>query len=143
MSKFIKLSDEVVESFKKVYKSKSVAHGISLVFIGDDSLKGLVKVSKINDQYAFLLGKEEGVTVLVTINERLFFDFADDTVSIELLFEQEIDKIDFNLDSGKLKLRKPDIMTTSGIVEKHGMDALIKANGLKLILLEKKQEENE
>ena len=74
------------------------------------------------DQYSFLLDKE----LLVSINEDLMDIFDDESVVI--LFEQEIDKISIDTQSGKIKLIKADLVTFSSLVSKYGIDKITKAN---------------
>jgi hypothetical protein len=44
-----------------------------------------------------------------------------DDESIDILLEQEIDKISFNIETGKVKLIKPDISTFSSLIKKWGI----------------------
>jgi hypothetical protein len=51
-----------------------------------------------------------------------------DEESVTILFEQEIDKIYINIDSGKIKLVKTDLNTFSSLVNKYGMEKVARAN---------------
>ena len=51
-----------------------------------------------------------------------------DEESVTILFEQEIDKININLDSGKIKLVKTDLNTFSSLVNKYGVEKVARAN---------------
>ena len=61
-------------------------------------------------------------------------DFDDE--SINILFEQEIDKITFNVETGKIKLRKTDINTFASLIKKWGIEKISKANQLAEITTE-------
>ena len=65
-----------------------------------------------------------------------------DEESITILFEQEIDKIEINLDSGKIKLLKTDLNTFSSLVNKYGVEKVTKANGIEVLYQQQKIDAN-
>ena len=99
--------------------------------------KNLIKISKISDQFSFLMEKE----LLVSINEALMLVF--DEESVEILIEQEIDKISVNIDTGKIKLVKPDLTTFSSLINKYGIDKIARANKVEELYSEQKQDSEE
>lgn len=123
VSKFYDVSDETVNTFSEIVRKK-VLNDVSFQFIGSDSQKVVIKISKLSEQYEYMLKKH----ILVSINEKLMVDFDDE--SIEILFEQEIDKITFNIETGKVKLRKTDINTFASLIKKHGIEKISRANQL-------------
>jgi hypothetical protein len=48
--------------------------------------------------------------------------------SITILIEQEIDKVSMNIETGKIKLIKPDLTTFSALINKYGVDKIARAN---------------
>ena len=82
----------------------------------------MIKISKITDQFSFLLEKE----LLISVNEDLLNVFDDESITI--LIEQEIDKISIDTQSGKIKMIKPDLTTFSSLISKYGVDKVAKAN---------------
>jgi hypothetical protein len=122
MAKFYKLSDETVQIFKNIYIRKSFPFNIGFEFIGSESQKNLIKITKLADPISFTLEKE----MLVMINESLIDVFDEESVNI--LVEQELDKISINMDSGKIKLIKPDLTTFSSLINKYGIEKIAKAN---------------
>jgi hypothetical protein len=122
MSKFYEVSDETEKLFFSVFNKKSFPVSVKFQFIGSESQKNLIKISKINDQFSFLLEKE----LLVCINEDLLNVF--DEQSITILIEQEIDKVSIDTQSGKIKMIKPDLTTFSSLITKYGVDKVAKAN---------------
>ncbi len=122
MSKFYDLSDSAKESFYLVFNKKTFPINIGFQFIGTDKQKNLIKISKISDQYSFLMEKE----LLVCINESLMDKF--DKESITILIEQEIDKVSIDTDSGKIKMVKTDLNTFSSLINKYGVEKVAKAN---------------
>ncbi len=122
MSKFYELSEFSTEKFYSVFKKKTFPLSVGFKFIGSEGQKTLVKISKLSDQYVFMLDKE----LLVCINEDLMNKFDDE--SIEILIEQEIDKISIDIDKGKIKMIKPDLNTFSSLINKYGVDKVARAN---------------
>ena len=123
MSKFYDVSEDTQNKFLEIVRKK-VLNDVSFQFIGSDSQKIVCKVSKLSDQYEYLLKNH----ILVSINEVLMSKFDDE--SINILFEQEIDKISFNVETGKVKLVKPDISTFSSLIKKWGIEKISRANQL-------------
>jgi len=129
ISKFYDVSEETQNKFLEIVRKK-VLNDVSFQFIGNDSQKVVCKVSKLSDQYEYLLKNH----ILVSINEVLMSKFDDE--SIDILFEQEIDKISFNVETGKVKLVKPDISTFSSLIKKWGIEKISRANQLSDITAE-------
>lgn len=137
MSKFYNLSDDTIETFKTIFSKKSFPFNLGFQYIGSESQKNLIKITKISDQFSFLLEKE----LLVSINEDLMLVF--DEESVEILIEQEIDKISVNIDTGKIKLVKPDLTTFSSLINKYGIDKIARANKVEELYTEQKQDTEE
>ncbi|NBP01678.1 MAG: hypothetical protein EBU90_16390 [Proteobacteria bacterium] len=134
MDRFYELSEDTVESFYSVFNKKSFPVSIEIQFVGDTKQKNLVKISKIADDYSFILKKE----LKVTVNEDLMNQFDDESITI--LFEQEIDKINMNIESGKIKLVKTDLNTFSSLVNKWGVEKVARANKVEELYNQQKQD---
>lgn len=137
MSKFYQVSEETITTFKTIFNKKSFPFNVGFEFVGSESQKNLIKISKMPDQFAFILEKE----LLVTINDDLMSVF--DEESIQILMEQEIDKISVNMDTGKIKMIKPDLTTFSGLINKYGIEKVAKANKVEELYSEQKQDAEE
>lgn len=133
-NKFYELSQDTIDDFIRVYQKKTFGIELNFQFVGSRSQKTLIKLSKLSDQYSFLLGKN----ILVSINEELM-DVIDEE-SINILFEQEIDKVNINLESGKIKMIKPDLTTFSALINKHGIDKIFKANQTEELISDQKND---
>lgn len=131
---FYDLSEEVVALFMEIYNTKAFPVNIGFKFIGCAKQKQLVKISKITDEYNYFLGKE----ILVKVNEDLY-DAFDESMR-EILFEQEIEKITVNPNNGKIKTTKPDLNTFSGLVNKHGIEKVARANQVEEIFNQQKSD---
>jgi hypothetical protein len=137
MSKFYSLSNETIDTFKSVFNKKSFPFNVGFQFVGSESQKNLIKISKMPDQFAFILEKE----LLISINDDLMSVFEEE--SIQILMEQEIDKISVNMDTGKIKMIKPDLTTFSGLINKYGIEKVAKANKVEELYAEQKQDAEE
>jgi len=122
MSKFYEISEDTKKDFFDIFNKKSFPLSLNFQFVGSESQKNLIKISKISDQFSFLMNKD----LLVSINEDLMSVF--DQTSITILIEQEIDKINMDIKSGKIKMVKPDLSTFSSIISKYGVEKVAKAN---------------
>lgn len=134
MSKFYTVSDETIDTFHKIFEKKAFPFNIGFQFIGCESQKSLIKISKLPDQYVFILEKE----LLVTINDELMSVF--DEESIQILIEQELDKISINMDNGKIKMIKPDLNTFSGLINKYGIEKVARANKVEELYSQQKED---
>lgn len=137
MSKFYDVSEETISTFKTIFNKKSFPFNIGFQFVGSESQKNLIKISKMPDQFVFILEKE----LLVTINDELMNVF--DEESVQILMEQEIDKISVNMDTGKIKMIKPDLNTFSGLINKYGIEKVAKANKVEELYADQKQDAEE
>ena len=134
MDRFYELSQDTIDDFFAVFNKKSFPIAIKFQFIGDSKQKNLVKIAKVADDMAFILQKE----LKVTINEDLLNVYDEESATI--LFEQEIDKININLDSGKIKLVKTDLNTFSSLVNKYGVEKVARANKVEELYQEQQKD---
>lgn len=134
MDNFYEVSEDTIKTFFEIFNKKSFPVNIGFQFIGNEKQKELIKVTKIADPYAFLVKKE----ILVSINDDLMSVF--DEESITILMEQEIDKININIETGKIKLVKTDLNTFSSIVNKYGVEKVARANKVEELYQEQKKD---
>lgn len=137
MSKFYNLSDDAISRFEEVFNKKAFPLNVGFQYVGSESQKELIKVTKVPDVYNFLLEKE----LLVSINEDLMDKFDDESVTI--LIEQELDKISINIDSGKIKFVKPDLSTFASLVSKYGIEKVSRANQVEDLYNQQKMDSDE
>jgi hypothetical protein len=138
---FYEVSDDTIADFNEVFDKKSFPIKIDFQFLGHRKQKGLIKISKISDQYSAILAIELGSPreLLVTINEDLMDAFDEESRTI--LIEQEIDKINMNVESGKIKLVKTDLNTFASLVNKYGVEKVSRANSVETLLIEQKEDQ--
>ena len=134
---FYELDETTEELFMEVFNKKSFPVNVSFQFIGSSKQKQLIKVAKIADDFAFVLKKD----LKVIINEDLLDVF--DEESITILIEQEIDKININMESGKIKLVGTDLNTFSSIVNKYCVEKVARANKVEELYSEQQSDAKE
>lgn len=134
MDRFAELYQDTIDDFLKIFDKKSFPIPIKFQFIGDSKQKNLIKISKIADDFSFILKKE----LKVSINENLLNVYDEESVTI--LFEHEIDKININIDTGKIKLVKTDLNTFSSLVNKYGVEKVARANKVEELYQSQKQD---
>jgi hypothetical protein len=112
---------DVIEFFEKLSEDFSIPVDIKFYYVVNNKQKTLVKISKIPDQYAIGLKSD----IIVSFNE-VYFDNLDDESKI-ILISQEIDKLEFNSETGTLKMGKATIETSKGIIKKYSYDEVERA----------------
>ena len=119
---FHNLSDYIIEYFNALEEKLSLPVDFKFVYQADDKQKTLIKIIKVPDRYSTLLNAE----LLISFNED-YFDAFDDEAK-DILIDQELALLQFDLENGKLKIGRPDLITSSGIVRKYGVEAVGRAN---------------
>jgi len=132
---FHELADYVVDYFDNLERKLSLPVDIKYVYQADDKQKSLIKIVKIADRYANLLSAD----LLISFNEDFFDAFDDEAKNI--LIDQELALIEFNLEKGTLKLGKADLITSSGVIKKYGVDAVERANQVKSLFNDQQLEQ--
>jgi hypothetical protein len=134
---YYELDKEIIDFFNEKEREFGFAMSIKYIFQANCKQKSLIKINKLADNYAILLNAD----ALITIND-MYFDKFDDEIRT-ILFEQEIDKIQVNLDKGTFKLVQPNLKTSVGIIKRHTYESVERANETERILAESKGEERE
>lgn len=119
---FHELADYIEDFFNEMKKKLNLAVDIKYAFQANDKQKALVIIKKVPDNYAVLLKAD----LLVTFNEDYFDAFDDE--SKKILIDQELAKIEFNMEKGTLKITKPDLVTSSAIIKKYSLESVERAN---------------
>ncbi len=130
------LEEDVIEFFKKVLGTKNIATEIKFYFLEHSKQKRLIKICKIPDQYA--LGMD--ANVLVVINSSYYDNIKEDLIK-NILFEQEIDRIEYDYQKNKIKIGKSNLITSKGVVEKYNIKEVERAIEIEE-MLEKQGKEN-
>ena len=119
---FHELTDYIVEYFQKLEEKLSLPIDLKYVYQADNKQKTLIKIIKIADRYSVLLKAD----LLVSINEDYFDKFDDEAKGI--LIDQELALVECDLEKGTIKIGKADLITSTGIIKKYGVEAVERAN---------------
>lgn len=122
------------ETFKSIISTLALPFQISFKLVNNEKQKKLIQINKISDVYVFLTGHE----VLVSFNEN-YMDTLDEQ-STKILIQQEMDRLHMDLNSGKIKIQKPELSTSVGVIQKYGIDDVARANKLEELIKEQKDD---
>jgi hypothetical protein len=134
-NRYFELQDETIEFFNDVVQNLAFPMRINFKVIGDSKQKALIVVKKVSPVYEFVTESQ----ILVTINEDLY-DLMSGDDATELLFREAINNIELNVESGAVKVVKPNLYTSTGIVERYGLEAVKRAKDLEKETLEQSEE---
>lgn len=129
-SKFSDISEDTEKFFNNLLKKINQPFVLKFLLINNEKLKTAIKIQKISEVYQHICKAD----VIVFFNEDIF-DKLDNSAK-EILLRQELDKISVNVESGKIKLVKPDVVTFSGILKKFGFEKVARANQLNDLVTE-------
>ena len=131
------LSDSVIDYFKGIESSFAMPMDIKFTFVANSKQKKLIKISKIADTYSYLLDSD----ILVIFNEDYFENFDDN--SKQILVEQEIDRIEFDLEKGTFKIGKANFSSNRGIIEKYTYKQVQRAVEIEKLYEQQKKDEQQ
>lgn len=134
MDNFYELSVDTINDFYDVFNKKTFPVTIGIQFIGTSKQKQLIKIAKLADDIAFVLQKD----IKVMINEDLMDAFDEESRTI--LIEQEIEKINMNLETGKIKMVNTALNTFPSLVAKYGVEKVSRANQVEMLFIEQKED---
>jgi hypothetical protein len=134
---YYELDKEIIDFFNEIEREFAFAMNIKYIFQANSKQKSLVKLQKLADNYSVLLNAD----MLITVNDMYFDKFDEEIRTIQ--FEQEIDKIQVNLDKGTFKLIQPNLKTSIGIIKRHTYASVERANETERLLSESKGEQGE
>jgi hypothetical protein len=125
------LEQEIVDKFVSRVEKIALPKDLKFAFQGVEKLNTLIKISKIPDHYVFETGKD----ILVQINPEYYIavETSDENSTtsensiIDILFDQEIDKIKYDFEKDKLKISKPTFSSNKGIIDKYSFEEVSRA----------------
>lgn len=123
-SKFYDLTEDTLEQVKKIIGQMALPFNIKIKYLGDNKLKKLISLKKASD----VLTHINAIDLLLFINEDYLLKLEGQTA--EILMTQELDRLQFDIASGKFKIAKFPLQTTAGVLKKYGIEAVAEANEL-------------
>jgi hypothetical protein len=124
VEKYHELSESTVEEIKELVSKMAMPFQVNFRYLGNAKQKALLNVSKMQPQIAFMTN----LHVLIQVNEEYFDKFDEEAKTI--LMRQELDRIQFDSNSGAIKIAKPELTTSVGVITKYGIEAVARANKL-------------
>lgn len=137
MVKFEEPSDDVIEVFEKVKKSKLIPDWVQFEVLVNNKMKQVYKIMKMSDLVETL---SKGVNFAVIINEEIFDGLTDEQQ--EMLMDECIAGVGVS-ETDTLMLDKPDINTYTGVLQRYGHDSVITLHESIKSLFDKKKEEED
>lgn len=127
MSKYTEVAPDIQEQFDRFISNIEGLGELNIKVIGCPKLKDVCKVSKSNDLLKHLTEND----VIILINEAIF-DALEPEQQL-MVIEENIARIYFDAEKGKVTLNSPDFETFSLLLIKYGAE---KCLNLKLLLKE-------
>jgi len=137
MVKFEEPSDDVIEVFEKVKKSKLIPDWVQFEVLVNNKMKQVYKIMKMTDLVETL---SKGVNFAIIVNEEIFDDLTSEQQ--EMLMDECIAGVGVS-ETDTLMLDKPDINTYTGVLQKYGHDSVITLHESIKSLFDKKKEEED
>lgn len=133
---FYEVSSDTIADFFDVFDKQTFPIAIQIQFMGAKKQKQLIKITKVPDQFVLALGGKE---LFVSINEDLMDAFDEESRTI--LIEQEINKINMNMTTGKVKVVETTKLSLD-MINKYGTEKVARANQVESLLVEQTEDKN-
>jgi len=136
-SKFYDLSEDTLDQVKKIIGQMALPFNIKIKYLGNNKLKKLIALKKASDELSHI----NAIDLLLFINEDYLLKLEGNTA--EILMTQELDRLQFDIASGKFKIAKFPLQTTAGVLKKYGIEAVAEANELSELFTQQKKDGKE
>lgn len=134
------LEQDIIDYFNERFEKISLPIDLSFLFQKNNKKKQLITLTKIPENYAYALKKQ----IIVEINDVYYDNFnAEDENITKILFDQEIDRIEANLEKGTFKLVQPNFKASKGIIEKYGFEEVDRAMEVESLFEKQQKDKNE
>lgn len=119
MAKFEEVFEDTQKLFDEIMVKTELDRVLTIKLYANNTQKTLSSLKKESE-----LGKlNTGIDVYIVLNEEIFDELPE---PFKLLAVEEIiSQIEFNPESGAIKLNKGDFQTPSGFLEKYGEDTVV------------------
>lgn len=125
------LEQDIIDKFVSRLEKIALPKELKFAYQGVEKLNTLIKISKIPDHYVFETNKD----ILVQINPDYYLavETSDENSTtsensiIDILFDQEIDKIQYDFEKEKLRISKPTFSSNKGIIDKYSFEEVSRA----------------
>jgi hypothetical protein len=138
MARYEEPFEDTTDLYNKHIEKVGISQFINITVLTNNKAKDIYKVNKANE----LLKYRTGDDIIIVINENVLDKL--DEADKEMIIEESISSIHYNLEKDKIEITRPDVVTFSGILSKHGFDKWNRVREtIKLLFESEKQTENE
>jgi hypothetical protein len=116
MARYEEPFEDTTDLYKKHLENAGLTTYINVTVLTNNRAKDIYKVNKANE----LLKYRTGDDIIIVINENVL-DKLDDADK-EMVIEESISSIHYNAEKDKIEISKPDVVTFSGVLSKHGFE---------------------
>jgi hypothetical protein len=138
MARYEEPFEDTTDLYNKYIEKAGIAQFINITVLTNNKAKDIYKVNKANE----LLRYRTGDDIIIVINEKVLDKL--DEADKEMVIEESISSIHYNLEKDRIEISKPDVVTFSGVLSKHTFekwDAL--RESIKTLYAAEKQAEDE
>lgn len=93
---------------------------VRLVVVANDSMKDIGKIKKAPD----LLKYFSDADVIIEFNENIFEQLEDE--QRQIVADDFMSRVSYNYDKDKIEITKPDVVTSTGIIDKYGTEKVLR-----------------
>lgn len=136
-SKLYDLSEDTIDQVKKIFDQMALPFTIKIKYIGHAKMKKLIALKKASEELAYI----NSIDLIVFVNEDYLLKLEEKNV--EILLTQELDRLQFNMETGKFNIAKFGVQTTAGVLKKYGIDAVAEANEISELYTQQKKDGKE
>jgi hypothetical protein len=134
--------EEVFEETKNLYTQLMLASGISnninITILANNKAKDIFKVNKANE----LLKYRTGDDIIIVLNEKIFDQLT--PAQRRIVAEESLASVGYDLESEKIVISKPDVVTFSGLLSKHSFEVWnVLRESIKSLYAKEEQTEDE
>ena len=134
-ARYYEVGDSTLRVFNESVQKLSLPMKIKFRVVGDTKLKSLIQIAKVSPIYEFITEQQ----IIVYINEDELDNLSVDE-SVALLFREGLNGIVPNLETGVIKIEKPNTATFRSIIEKFGLEEVNRAKDLERLTLEQTED---
>jgi repressor of nif and glnA expression len=116
MAKFEEPFEETQDLYTQLIDKAGLSNYINITILANNKAKEIFKVNKANELHRYRTGDD----IIIVINEKIFDQLTPDQRVI--VVEESLASIHYNMEKDKIEITKPDVVTFSGILSKHGFD---------------------
>jgi hypothetical protein len=137
MARYQEPFEDTIDLYEKYIEAAGLTNFINITILTNNSAKDIYKVTKANELLKFRTGDD----IIVIINENIL-DRLDDKDK-EMVIEESISCIHYNTEKDKVEISRPDVVTYSGILSKHGFEKWNRVREIIRLAFESERQTNE